>query len=233
MNRKTIILFSASLALVAGRLSQAAVVFTSAGPITANETGSGSNLSGMTVTRSSTASDVLYFKYTVTNPASNSTNENYYAGLQLWEGGNERLGVGNAWGPYAYSAFATAGSDVDLHSAMSETGQVWQLVRASDTTTLVFKVEYVNGGNDNISVWLNPDLGLSEAAQNSALLTTFQANATFDEVRLREGGGGSGWTFSNIAIATSGTDTGFFIPEASSALLGGLGVLVLTRRRRA
>lgn len=94
-------------------------------------------------------------------------------------------------------------------------------------------MDFVSGGNDNITVWLNPDLGQTEAAQSSSLTTTFQANATFNEVRLREGGGGAGWTFSDIAVAQSGTDSGFFVPETSSALLGGLGLLGLLRRRRA
>lgn len=211
----------------------AAVLYTNSGPISVDETGAGSNLPGMTLARGSSASDTLYFKFTVTNPASNHTTENYYAGFQLWEGGNERLGVGNAWNPHAYSAFATAAGDPDLKSATPESGQFWQLVKSTDLTTIVIRVDFVDAANDNITVWLNPDFGLTEAAQSSALTTTFQANATFNEIHLREGGGGGGWTYSNIAIAENGMDTGFFaVPESSVALLGGLGALSLLRRRR-
>ena len=219
----------------------AAVLYTNAGPIVANETGFGSNLPGLSLSRSSTATDTLYFKYTLTNPSSNSTNENYYAALQLFEGGAERLGIGNAWGAYAYSAFnAAGGATPDLNSANPEAGQSYQLVRAADVTTIVFKVDYVNGGNDNVTVWLNPNLSLTEAAQSPTLRTTFTADATFTEIHLREGGGTAGsvagsWPFSNIAIATSGTDLGFFapVPEPGTAALVGLfGPAFALRRRR-
>ena len=232
MNRHSLLFSVLSAGFAATGTCSAAVLYTYAGPFAADETGAGSNLSGMTVSRDGAASDTLYFKFTVTNPASNHTNENYFAGLQLWEGGAERLGVGNAWNPHAYSAFATASGDPDLKSATPEPGQFWQLVKSTDLTTIVIRVDFVNGGNDNVTVWLNPDFGLTEAAQSSSLTTTFQANATFNEVHLREGGGGGGWTYSNIAIAENGMDTGFFIPETSAALLGGLGAFSLLRRRR-
>ncbi|MCB1132062.1 MAG: PEP-CTERM sorting domain-containing protein, partial [Verrucomicrobiae bacterium] len=86
---------------------------------------------------------------------------------------------------------------------------------------------------DNITVWLNPNLALTEAAQSPSLTTNFFANASFDEIRLREGGGGNGWTFSDIVIAGNSTDTGFFaVPEPSAALLGAFGLIGLLRRRK-
>lgn len=230
MDQKTAVLAFAALAMMAGGMGQAAVLFNYAGPFLAHETGNGANLTGMAVTRDNTATDSLYFKYTVTNPASNSGTENYYAGMQMWEGGAERLGVGNAWSAHAYSYFGSG--DGDLNSATPEPSQTYQLVRSTDTTTIVFKVDYMNGVDDNITVWLNPDLGQSEAAQNAALTTTFTANASFNELRLREGGNGAGWNFSEVAIASSGTDTGFFVPEPSAVLLCGFGTLSLLRRRR-
>lgn len=194
----------------------ATVLYSEAGPFVINESGGGTNLPGLTLTRDASATGTLYFRYTVTNPASNSSNEGYYAGMQMWEGGSERLGIGNAWGPHAYSAFGTAGGELDLKSATPEGGQVWQLVRAADVTTIVYKVSYNAGGNDSVTVWLNPNLSLTEAEQNPALVTTFQANATFTEIHLREGGGGAGWTYSNIAIADTAWDTGFFAVPSDS-----------------
>ncbi|MBN8456403.1 MAG: hypothetical protein J0M04_00960 [Verrucomicrobia bacterium] len=233
MRHKSPLLSIVPLGLALAGTCPAAVLYTNAGPISVDESLAGSNLPGLSLSRGSSAADTLYFKFTVTNPASNSTTENYYAGFQLWEGGGERLGVGNAWGAYAYSAFSTASGDLDLKSANPEPSQFYQLVRNTDLTTIVIRVDFVNGGNDNVTVWLNPDLGLTEDAQSSSLTTTFQANATFNEIHLREGGGGGGWTYSDIAIAQNGMDTGFFaVPESSVALLGGLGVLSLLRRRK-
>lgn len=194
----------------------ATVLYSNAGPLTIDESGAGSNLAGLTLTRDASATGTLYFKYTLTNPASNQSNENYYAGMQLWEGGSERMGIGNNWGAYAYSVFNTAVGEMDLKSATPEAGRTYQLVRATDVTTIVFKVSYSAVGNDTVTAWLNPNLSLTEAEQNPALVTTFQANATFTEIHLREGGVGAGWTFSNIAIADIAWDTGFFAVPSDS-----------------
>jgi hypothetical protein len=215
---------------VASTLSHAAVLYTYAGATIDEES---TSLPSLGLSRTTTATGTLYFKYTVTNPASNSNTENYYAGMSFYESGNERLGVGNGWQPWAYSAFGPNGN-FDLKSANPEPGGVYQLVRAADTITIVFRVDYLSGSNDNITVWLNPDMGLTEAAQSSSLVTTFTADATFNDIQIREGGGGSGWAYSNIAIAENSTDSGFFaaVPEPSSALLGAIGLLALLRRRR-
>ena len=211
--------------------SNAAVLYTNAGQLV-NE--ASVTLPSMSVSRDASATGTLYFKYTVTNPISNSTNENYFAALQLYEGGTERLGVGNGWDPYAYSAYNTSSGNKDLNSANPEPGEVYQLVRNTDLTTIVLRVDFVSGGDDNISVWLNPNLSQTEASQSSSLKTTFTANATFNNILLREGGGGGGWSFSDIAIAENSSDTGFFaaVPETSTSLLGALGMIFLLKRRR-
>jgi ligand-binding sensor domain-containing protein/signal transduction histidine kinase len=69
----------------------------------------------------------------------------------------------------------------------------------------VFKIQYIPGGDDLVTVWLNPDLGpgATETAQPENLITRFKANASFNEIHLRHGGGGDGWIFSDMAIATS------------------------------
>jgi autotransporter-associated beta strand protein len=188
------------------------VLYTSAGPHLVSDNNA-FVLPGLSLSRGATATGTLYFKYTVTNPASNNTTEPYYAGMSFYDLGSEHLGIGNGWDPYAYSAFSGGlpGGNLDLKSATPEPGQTYQEVRSSDVTTFVFRVDFNSGGNDNVTVWLNPNLALSEAAQNPALTTTFTADANFDTIYLREGGNnGSGWTFGNIAIAENATDAGFF-----------------------
>jgi signal transduction histidine kinase len=69
----------------------------------------------------------------------------------------------------------------------------------------VFKVQFVPGGDDLVTVWLMPDLtgGASEGTQPETRTTQFKANASFDQLRLRHEGGGNGWIFSGMQIATS------------------------------
>lgn len=172
--------------------------------VTVNDNGDGgSNVEPVVFTRDDSASDTLYFRYTV-NPISDFTTENYFAGLQLYQGGAERLGVGNAFGPIAYSAYNTTGVNVDLNSANPEGGVLWERVRKGVPRTIVFRVDYVANGADDVTVWLDPDCTLAESAQIPTSVTAFTADASFDQVRLREGVGGvagaDGWTFSDIFV---------------------------------
>ncbi|TAE77177.1 MAG: hypothetical protein EAZ65_01735 [Verrucomicrobia bacterium] len=189
--------------------SKAELLYTHAGPTVVSDTWNHA-LPGLSLSRGADATGTLYFKYTITNPASHFGTESYYAGMSFFDGGNEHLGIGNGWNPWAYSAFGLNGN-IDLNSASPEPGQNYQLVRATDTTTIVFRVDFNSAADDNVTVWLNPDLNLAESEQNPALVTNFAANADFDRLYLREGGGnGNGWTFSDIAIAENATDPGFF-----------------------
>jgi hypothetical protein len=225
---KTTILSGILLSACCGSAG-AAVLYSYLNPITVSDNNAYS-LPGLSLSRGASDSGTLYFRYTVTNPASNNTTELYYAGMSFYDLGNEHLGVGNGWDAYAYSAFGTA--NVDLNSANPEQNVTYQEVRSTDTTTIVIRVDFNSGANDNITVWLNPNLSVSEAAQNAALTTYFTANADFDTIYLREGGNaGDGWTFSNFGIAETFSEIAA-IPEPSAALIGGLGMLCLVRRRR-
>jgi signal transduction histidine kinase len=180
----------------------------------------GTDIIGGAVKRDDSASDVLYFKFHV-DPLSDAANEPYYALFQLNEGDTNRLAVGNAPEAWGYSACYTsetgpsnrAGGEFDLKSSHPEGSGMggfkpYELPSHNHEKTIVFKVQYLPGGDDLITVWLDPDLthGATVENQPDSLITKFKANASFDQVRLRHGGGGNGWIFSDMAIATAFSD---------------------------
>jgi ligand-binding sensor domain-containing protein/signal transduction histidine kinase len=201
-------------------LTQAAVLWSDLGTTLAHNTGEGYDILGGAVKEDDASTNTLYFKFRV-DPLSDASTEEYFAAFELYDGEKERLGIGNALKAWAYSAFradttgqAHDGSDyIDLHSSRPEpsapgTSIVYENPHRGIACTLVFKVEYFPGGDDLITVWLNPDLGpgATEAAQPENLITRFKANASFNEIHLRHGGGGDGWIFSDMTIATSFSD---------------------------
>ena len=207
--------------------ARAAILWSDPAARAVHNTGMGVDILGGAVKRAATNSDALYFRFHV-EPISDATTEPYFAGFQLFEGDEERLGVGNAMEAWGYSAFNTAETgpsnsiaypgEFNLKSAHPETfrlGMSWpyELVRHGVERTIIFKVQYVPGGDDLVTVWLNPDLerGATDKNQPENLTTKFKANATFNQIRLRhgpgdKGDGGNGWIFSDMAIATSFND---------------------------
>ena len=197
--------------------TQATVLWSDLGTTLVHDTGEGFDILGGAVKEDDSSTNSLYFKVHV-DPLSDASTEEYFAAFELYEGDKERLGIGNALKAWAYSAFradATGtsheGADyIDLHSSRPEpatagTSIIYENPHRGIECTIVFKVQYVPGDDDLVTVWLNPDLGpgATEAAQPENLITRFKADASFNEIHLRHGGGGDGWIFSDMAIATS------------------------------
>ncbi|HEY4415684.1 MAG TPA: sensor histidine kinase [Verrucomicrobiae bacterium] len=217
--------FAAMVALVLGAMffppsARATILWTDEDARIVRNTGGGEDNLGGKVKRDDRASDVLYFKFHV-NPISDVASEPYFAGFQLYAGEEAHLGVGNAEEAWGYSAFNTfeigpsnkVAGEFNLRSAHPEPahlGLYWpyEVVHHYVERTIIFKVQYVPDGDDLITVWLDPDLGrgATEKNQPENITTKFRAKATFDQIRLRHEGGGNGWIFSDMAIATSFND---------------------------
>ena len=218
-------------------------------------TGEGVDILGGAAQHDNTASDTLYFKFRV-NPLSDISSEEYYAAFQLYEGNEPRLAVGNAPAAWGYSAFYTAetgpsnqiAGDFDLRSARPEPAGMgefrpYELPTHDHERTIVFKVQYIPGGDDLVTVWLSPNLarGATPENQPDILTTKFKANASFNQIRLRHVGGGNGWIFSDMAVADSFDDfivhrfwqTWWFNALVVLALLAGVagGVRIVERKK--
>ena len=234
--------------------AQAEILWNHPGSILAHETGEGTDVLNGAVKRDDTSSGTLYFKFHV-DPLSDVSMEEYFAAFQLFENDSERLAIGNSLKAWAYSAFNTAETgqhnqvtgDMDLSSSRPEEYnqgdvQPYELPRRGIPCTIVFKVEFVPGADDRITVWMNPNLahGATEDNQLKSLTTHFKANASFNQVRLRHGGIGPGWVFSDMAIATSFNDfviphfwqTWWFITFTGLFFMGMVGTVVRFVERR-
>ena len=160
------------LAIIAWTHStQAVLLWSDLGATQVHENGVGEDILGGTLKRDDSSADALYFKFHV-DPLSDATTEEYFAAFQLFEGNHERLAVGNALKAWAYSAFATGEIGptnqvveyVDLNSSKPErpglgTTSTYELPHWGIERTIVFKVQYVPGGDDLVTVWLEPNLG--------------------------------------------------------------------------
>jgi signal transduction histidine kinase len=264
MSRCRIFFFSTLMLLAAA--ARADILWSDPGSRVIHATPDGTDLLGGKVKRDDKASDALYFKFRV-DPLSDPADEPYYALFQLVESNQMRLGVGNAQEAWGYSAAYASDTgpsnkvgNVDdgefnlrsMHPEAAPMGETlpYELPSHNQPRTIVFKVQYVPGGDDLITVWLDPNLTHGATAENQldSLTTKFKARATFDEIRLRHQGtggirndGGNGWIFSDMAIATSFNDfvtvhfwqTWWFNGAAALAVLAALGgtVLMVERRR--
>jgi signal transduction histidine kinase len=233
---------------------QAAILWSDAEPRVTHKTADGVDILGGVTRRDDSASDTLYFKFRV-NPLSDVGTEEYFAAFQLFESNDPRLALGNAPEAWGYSAFLAAETgplnklpgEFNLNSSHPEpaglgTFQPYELPRQNHERTIVFKVQYVPGGDDLITVWLEPDLtrGATDTDQAESLTTKFKANASFDQIRLRHDGGGNGWIFSDMAIATSFSDfvvvrfwqTWWFTSLSALVVLTGVAVSVRLVEKR-
>jgi signal transduction histidine kinase len=206
-------------------LAHGSVLWSDSRAILAHETGPGTDILNGAVKRDDTSSGTLYFKFHV-DPLSDVSMEEYFAAFQLYEGDTGRLAIGNSLKAWAYSAFNTSETgqnnqvpgDMDLRSSRPEAYRQedvrpYELPRRGTRCTIVFKVQFVPGADDLVTVWMNPMLahGATEENQLKSLTTHFTANAGFNQIRLRHGGIGPGWVFSDMAVATSFED--FVVPH--------------------
>ena len=212
------------------------------------------NLLGGAVHRDDTANDAIYFKFEV-DPLSDVASERYSAGFHLFETDVPHLAIGNAWEAWGYSAYNTsetntlagATGEFDLKSSKPEAEGLgsfkpYELPRHNEKRTIIFKVQYVPAADDLVTVWLSPRLSHGDTDENQPdnLTTRFTANAAFNQIKLSHEGGGNGWIFSNMSIATSFSDfvvvrfwqTWWFMVGCASALLGTVGASVRLVEKR-
>jgi signal transduction histidine kinase len=231
--------------------ASATILWEHSGTIHVRDNGRGEDiLHGAIKPQNTNSSSTLYFRFRVVPIADSATKSiaDFEAGFVLVEKGVEHLGLGNTRVAWAYCAWNVPKSPkgyVDLNSATPEPPFNWEYMRASAPRYIAFKVEYVPGHDARITAWLSPDLsvGATEINQRAKTITTFEADATFDEIHLiHRGGNGGGWDFSQMVAGTSFDDLRlrhfwqqwwFFATITAGALAIVIGTVQLFERRRA
>ncbi|HTB84158.1 MAG TPA: sensor histidine kinase [Candidatus Sulfotelmatobacter sp.] len=194
--------------------AHATILWSQPGTVLVHDNNDGKDiLHGAIAPQDANSSRTLYLNFRV-DPLSDAATEAisfYSCGVFFYEKGVEHLGIGNGWEALAYSAIHIDGGKMglqDFYSANPDLGKDWEYVRKGIPKTIVAKIEFRPGKDAHVTVWLAPDLdpGATENNQSTNLITQFDANATFDEIRLVHRGAGDGWNFSQVAIATAFED---------------------------
>jgi hypothetical protein len=164
-NRASVTRFLVLLALLTMALPvRAGILWSDPDSRVIHATPVGVDILGGAVKRDDKANDALYFKFRV-DPLSDLANEPYYAVFQLMEGDKYRLAVGNAPEAWGYSACFTSetqtvsrvAGEFDLNSSQPEAAGLgifkpYELPHHDQKRTIIFKVQYVPGGDDLITV---------------------------------------------------------------------------------
>ena len=152
------------------------------------------------LSRDDTDTGSLYFNFTIDpTQIASGTMVDAFAGVQLFSDGSEGLGFGNRFDTSLWSYFGNASGD--LNSDMADSGSNETIVEGVERSFLV-RVQYVAGGDDAVTVWLHPD-DVLDNQQSVTGETTFAADASFDEIRVRAGSdsGAVSWTVSDFDIS--------------------------------
>jgi hypothetical protein len=155
----------------------------------------------------------LYLGFLARNASSDLGGGEDFAALELYRDGNEVLGAGNNWPAWAYSTFGLTG-DADL---VRPSDNSW-LTLDSAAHFFIVKLQFNAAANDDVSVWMDPDLDAGELGQpTSVYRNTGSGNAAFNRIALRSGSnnGNNSWEFDEVRLGQTWSDV-IEVPEPSS-----------------
>lgn len=152
--------------------------------------------------------------------ASTPQNGGSYGGLTFFTGVDENFLIGNTWpDPSPHNVWSINGTAV---SSESNVGM----------KTAVARIQLGTGATSIVDLWVGAT-GSPVDVSGAALLTSTGRDLDgVNRIRiLGYSGNGANQSFDNLIIGTTMADVDA-VPETSTALLGGIGLLALLRRRR-
>lgn len=139
----------------------------------------------------------------LTRSHGSSAQEPRFAGLVTYRGNTRVQGIGNGLPQHAYSTYGVFGTDLVTNN-VGNGG--WRGVN-TDTHLFVAKFAFRADGNDDITVWLDPDPSDGDNQGPSVYLRSGTAvgDLSFDSYELQAGPDGSSdaWDFDEIRIGSS------------------------------
>lgn len=208
--------------------AEGAILQTVTGPVVATGGGAGTNLIDTTNDAGDWIDGIngggsvyLAFDWVISNNAGETGSGGFFGGLGVYNGGGERLLIGNGWSETSYSGGTGAGG-------ISDTGVPYQV---GVPVRLVTRLTLVDGGtnNDSWEMWVDPANGDEGNPQAGNAAFTLD---DFTRLTHRAGNSPGEAILSNLVVATTWDDV-VPIPEpGSSWFIVAAGVLMGWRRRR-
>ncbi len=127
------------------------------------------------------------------------SNKDKYAGVVFYnKSGEEVFGIGNDWQSEYYSFWQQGDQPQTI-------GDVPVLID-NDVHMIVMRVKYNQSGKEMVSVWLDPLCLVTEKEQYKHIMTEFECELHFSEIRLRSGKKDNVWEFDEIVFGTTWPD---------------------------
>ncbi len=134
-----------------------------------------------------------------------------FGGLHFYRDGTEIMIVGNGWVSTNWS--------IDVENQIVTDLAPTTPVVLGEWHTMVSKIEFVPGADDQVTIWLDPDFSFPEDDLiNTGKAITFSHDMSFNNVHLRCGNDTAAAEFTNIVMAATAADVGF--NDGPASILG-------------
>ena len=143
---------------------------------------------------------VLYISFCLRSL--NQSTSNKFAGVVFYDGDKEMFGMGNDFGSENFAFWAPDGSTHSIGDTRTDVDR--------NVHKIVCKIEFHDNGPEDIAVAIDPLSNRSEARQPKTIWTKYQAELSFNQIRIRSGHNDCNWEFDELRL---GTDWNSIMPE--------------------
>ena len=151
-----------------------------------------------------TVTNTLYSRFTMKfdDVAGETGGGGAYGGMHFYRGGKEIMLIGNGWVSTNWS--------IDVENTIVTNLTPDTPVVLGEWHTMASRIEFVEGSNDVVTIWLDPDFSRPEDDPvNMDKALTFLRDVSFDSIHLRCGNDTASAEFTNVVMAATAEGIGF------------------------